>query len=123
MKPAARFRLTAIISLAVLVLLCLCWELWLAPLRPGGSWLALKALPLFWMLPGIWRERTYTYRISTMLILAYFSEGVVRAYTEQGMSARLAIAEIVTTVIFFSAAIAHVRTGRAVKSPTPETAG
>ena len=43
---AAALRLTASASLAALILLCLAWELWLAPLRPGGSYLALKALPL-----------------------------------------------------------------------------
>ncbi len=122
MKMAQCLHLTAAISLAVLVLLCLGWELWLAPLRPGGSWLALKVLPLLWILPGILGGRTYTYRASTMLILAYFTEGVVRAYTEQGLSARLATAEIAMTTIFFSAAIAYVRVGRTVKSSAPGTA-
>ena len=30
------------VSLVVLIFLCLAWELWLAPLRTGGSWLVLK---------------------------------------------------------------------------------
>jgi len=30
------------ISLIGLIFLCLAWELWLAPIRPGGSWLVLK---------------------------------------------------------------------------------
>eukprot|EP01036_Dinobryon_divergens_P006796 gene6797-9028_t len=30
-------------SLLALIVLCLAWELVLAPVRPGGSWLALKA--------------------------------------------------------------------------------
>jgi hypothetical protein len=33
-------------SLVGLIVLGLAWELWLAPLRPGGSLLALKVLPL-----------------------------------------------------------------------------
>lgn len=122
MKAAQGFHLAAAVSLAALIFLCLGWELWLAPLRPGGSWLALKVLPLLWILPGIVGGRAYTYRASTMLILAYFSEGVVRAYTEQGLSARLAAAEIAMTTIFFSAAIAYVRAGRTVKSSAPGTA-
>jgi hypothetical protein len=36
-------RRTAVGSLLALIALCLAWELVLAPLRPGGSWLALKA--------------------------------------------------------------------------------
>ena len=44
-------RFMAVGSLLGLIVLSLCWELWLAPLRPGGSWLVLKALPLFLPLP------------------------------------------------------------------------
>ncbi len=112
------WRITAIACLYTLLLLCIAWELWLAPLRPGGSWLALKVLPLLWITPGITRGRVYTYRASTMLILAYFTEGVVRAWSDGGVSARLALAEIVLSVVFFGTAIAWVRASRAVRSPT-----
>lgn len=118
-QQAARgWRITAITCLYALLLLCLTWELWLAPLRPGGSWLALKLLPLLWITPGITRGRIYSYRASTMLILAYFTEGVVRAWSDQGLSANLAVVEIVLSVVFFVAAIAWVRASRAVRSST-----
>ena len=39
-------RLLAVSSLMGLIVLGLAWELWLAPLRPGGTLLALKVLPL-----------------------------------------------------------------------------
>ncbi|MFZ9195713.1 MAG: DUF2069 domain-containing protein [Burkholderiales bacterium] len=109
-------HLAAAGALSMLILLCLAWELWLAPLRPGGSWLALKVLPLLWITPGIVRGRLYTFRASTMLILAYFAEGTVRAYTDQGVSGLLAFAEIALTSLFFVLAIAHVRASRAVRS-------
>lgn len=109
-------HLAATIALSMLILLCLAWELWLAPLRPGGSWLAIKVLPLLWIAPGILRGRLYTFRASTMLILAYFAEGSVRAYTDQGMSGFLALSEIALSCLFFVAAIAHVRAGRVVRS-------
>ncbi len=118
-QQAARgWHITAAVCLYVLLLLCLAWELWLAPLRPGGSWLALKVLPLLWIAPGITRGRMYTYRASTMLILAYFTEGVVRAWSDTGMSARLAAVEIVLSVAFFGAAIAWVRASRVLRSAT-----
>ena len=41
-----RTRWLAVGSLLGLIVLSLVWELWAAPLRPGGSLLALKALPL-----------------------------------------------------------------------------
>lgn len=112
------WRIAATASLYALLLLCLAWESWLAPLRPGGSWLVLKILPLLWIAPGITRGRSYTYRASTMLILAYFTEGVVRAWSDQGLSANLAVAEIVLSLVFFVAAIAWVRASRAVRSST-----
>jgi uncharacterized membrane protein len=96
-------------SLMALICLCLAWELWLAPLRPGGSWLALKALPLLAPLAGILRRKIYTYQWSSMLILGYFIEGVVRGYAEHGLTARLAYAEIVLSLLFFCSVIAYVR--------------
>lgn len=119
MQQAARgWHITAVACLYALLLLCFVWELWLAPLRPGGSWLVLKVLPLLWIAPGITRGRMYSYRASTMLILIYFTEGVVRAWSDGGVSATVAVAEIVLTVVFFVAAIAWVRANRAIRSPT-----
>ena len=102
-------RVVAAFSLAGLIVLCLAWELWLAPLRPGGSFLALKALPLALPLAGIWRGKRYTYQWSSMLILAYLAEGVTRAWSERGASQVLALAEIVLSVLFFAAAVSYAR--------------
>ncbi|HET8611113.1 MAG TPA: DUF2069 domain-containing protein [Burkholderiales bacterium] len=117
MKPA-RLQITAIASLTALIFLCLAWELWLAPLRPGGSFLALKALPLLAPLFGILRGRIYTYQWSSLLILAWFTEGVVRAWSDHGLSQHLAQIEIALSVIFFLSAIFYVRQSRqARRSP------
>lgn len=118
MSLARGTHLVACITLFMLAAICLAWELWLAPLRPGGSWLTLKVLPLLLIAPGIFRGRLYTYRASTMLILAYFAEGTVRAYADAGISATLALAETVLAIIFFVAAIAHVRALRAARPVT-----
>ncbi len=99
-------------SLIALVFLCLAWELWLAPLRPGGSWLVLKALPLLAPLTGVLRGRIYTYQWSLMLVLAYFIEGVVRAWSETGAAAWLSRIETALAVAFFVSAIAFVRLTR-----------
>ena len=99
-------------TLVSLILLALTWELSLAPLRPGGSWLALKALPLLLPLKGVIRGSLYTYRWSTMLVLAYFAEGCVRAYAEPPPVAVLAYVEIALASVFFVSAIAYVRAAR-----------
>ena len=101
-------------SLIALIFLCVAWELWLAPVRPGGSMLALKALPLLLPLFGILRGKLYTFQWSSMLILAYFTEGVVRAWSERGAGQALALAEIVLAVVFFTAAICYARFYRAL---------
>jgi len=96
-------------SLIALIFLCVAWELWLAPLRPGGSSLVFKALPLLFPLMGILKGRRYTYQWAPMLVLAYFTEGVVRAWSDTGLSAWLAGGEVVLSVVFFFAAIYYAK--------------
>jgi uncharacterized membrane protein len=105
-------RRAATIALIALIVLCLVWELWLAPLRPGGSLIALKALPPLLALPGILRGRRYTFQWSSMLILAYFAEGATRAWSDRGLSQLLAGAETVLSVAFFAAAVSYARLTR-----------
>ena len=115
--PAAHLlralRLAATSALLALIALCLAWELWLAPLRPGGSLVALKALPLALVLPGVLQGRRYTYQWSSMLILAYFAEGATRAWADSGIAQRLAWAEIAVSLAYFAAAISYARLTRA----------
>jgi len=96
-------------SLIALIFLGLAWELWLAPLRPGGSLLVLKVLPLLLPLLGILRGKIYTYQWAAMLILAYLAEGTVRAWSDRGLSAQLAIVETVLTLVFFTGCVLYVR--------------
>lgn len=105
-------RLAAAGSLLALIGLCLAWEIWLAPLRPGGSLMALKALPLALPFPGIVAGKRYTFQWASMLILAYFTEGVVRAWGERGTGQTLAVAEIVLSLVFFVAAVTYARRTR-----------
>lgn len=96
MSAAVRpYNHAAAASLIALLFLCLAWELWLAPVRPGGSWLAPKALPLLAPLFGILRGTRYTHQWVPLLALLYLAEGIVRASTEQGPSGRLAMAETI----------------------------
>jgi len=110
--PRLALRRAAFAALVALIVLCLAWELWLAPLRPGGSLIALKALPLALPLRGVLAGRRYTYQWSSMLILAYFAEGATRAWSERGISQALAAAEIALSLLFFCSAVAFARTRR-----------
>ncbi|HUW39333.1 MAG TPA: DUF2069 domain-containing protein [Rhodocyclaceae bacterium] len=112
MEPPNALRalnLTASVSLVALIVLCLTWELWLAPLRPGGSMLALKALPLLVPLFGILRGRRYTHQWAALLILLYLAEGLVRAASDTGAMRAAAAAETLLALVFFLAAIFYAR--------------
>lgn len=111
-------RIGAGVSLIALILVCVAWEGWLAPLKPQGSMLILKALPLLLPLFGILKGRRYTYQWSSMLILIYFTEGVVRAWADQGVAAKLALIEVILSVSFFTCAIFYARLTKIVRAKT-----
>lgn len=105
-----RYRVVAFFSLLVLLLLCIAWELVLDPLVPGGSIYVLKALPLIFPLYGVYRGNLYTLQWSSMLVLLYFMEGVVRWYSDiSPVSSTLGAVETVLSLLFFVAAILYVR--------------
>lgn len=97
-------------SLVGLVVLCIGWELWWAPVRPGGSLLALKALPLLLALRGVLKGSLYTLQWTAMLSLLYLMEGVVRAWSDLStVSAALAGVEIILSLGLYLGAVLYVR--------------
>jgi uncharacterized membrane protein len=103
-------RSAAVGSVVALIALGLAWELWLAPLRPGGSWWAIKVLPLLFPLSGLLKNRLYTYRWVSLLVWLYFAEGVVRATSDIApRSATLAALQVALCLVLFAACAAHVR--------------
>ncbi len=100
-------RVLAVGSLVAMIVLGLAWELWLAP--TGSGTLAVKVLPLFIPLLGLLRHRMYTYRWVSLLVWLYFAEGVVRAYSESGLSALLAATQVLLSLVLFGACALHVR--------------
>ena len=99
----------ACVCLVLLIALCVAWEIWLAPLRPGGSMLVLKVLPLLLPLRGVLKRDNYTMQWSVLLIWLYFTEGAVRATSEQGISSLLAGAEVLLTLLYFTCAAMYLR--------------
>lgn len=108
-SDVAATRWLAVGSLLGLIVLSVAWELWLAPLRPGGSWLVLKALPLCIPLAGLLKRRMYTYRWVSLVVWLYFTEGVVRAWSDTAPSRWLALVEIALCLLLFVACALHVR--------------
>ena len=103
-----KYVLIASSGIVDLILLCVAWEWFISPLRPGGSWLILKALPLVLMLPGVWRANVYTMQWSSMLILIYTAEALVRI-SETGWNVWLAIIELILSVTVFIALLLYLK--------------
>jgi len=110
-------RAVAVASLLGLIVLGLAWELWLAP--TGHKTWAVKVLPLAIPLAGLLKNRMYTYRWVSLLVWVYFTEGVVRATSDHGLSAVLALVEVVLCLALFAACAAHVRWRLQHPSDTP----
>ena len=100
-------RAVAVGSLVALIALGLAWELWLAP--TGNRTLALKVLPLLLPLPGLLRNRMYTYRWLSLMVWLYFTEGIVRATSDRGAGVWLGTVEVLLCLLLFAACSAHVR--------------
>ena len=101
-----------VVSLVGLIAMLTAWELWLAPVQVGGSWAVLKVLPLLLALLGVLRGRVYTYQWLSMLSLLYFTEGVVRAWSDGRISSTsqtLAVVELVLSIALFVACLVFVR--------------
>ncbi|WP_255988482.1 DUF2069 domain-containing protein [Chitinolyticbacter albus] len=104
-RPRAQWA--AILGLTALIALCLAWELKLAPLRPGGSLLVFKAALLLAPLPGLLKGRRYTYQWCSMYILGWFIEGVMRGWSDTGLSQLLALFEVALSVWIFVAVVCY----------------
>jgi len=110
-RTAAPQRAVVALSFALVVLLVL-WEMLLAPVRPGGSWLALKALPLGLVLPGLAKGRVRARQWASLLLPFYFGEGLVRGLTEACRHATVAWAAALLALAAFAAVLASFRTPR-----------
>lgn len=108
-RRQALLHKSAFIALLALIALCVAWETALAPLRPGGSWLVLKIVPLLLPLHGVWKRDLYTMQWSSMLILLYFAEGIVRGMSDVGLSSVLGWMETSLTVTFFFCVVFFIR--------------
>ena len=104
------YHLLACISLIGLIIALILWEMVLAPLRPNGSWMVLKVIPLLLPLRGVLKGQNYTLQWSSMMILLYFTEGVVRGSSDiSPLSRALAGVEVLFSVSFFLGAILYLR--------------
>lgn len=92
-----------------LLLLTPVWDGYFAPLNTGWVLLAVKLVPLMLPLRGIWTGRVYTYQYCTMLVLAYFAEGVMRLFDASATSRVMAAVELLLSLLFFVSALIYLQ--------------
>ncbi|BDX21396.1 hypothetical protein TUM22923_07170 [Polynucleobacter sp. TUM22923] len=102
------YQLIATAAFVDLFILCVAWEWFISPLRPGGSWLILKAIPLLFAIPGLWKGNVYTMQWASMLILLYVTEGLVRIL-ETGTNFWMAVLETTFGTIGFVCLLAFLK--------------
>ena len=98
-----------VVSMLLLAVLCIAWEVALAPIRDGAWLLSLKAIPLLIALPGMIKGRVRTFQWWSMLTMLYLSEGLVRATSESGLSQALAWGEAGLSALIFLLVLAWCR--------------
>ncbi|MCD6026756.1 MAG: putative transrane protein [Solimicrobium sp.] len=110
MKKSSLYAYGATTSLVAIIMLGIVSEIWLAPLRPGGSWLVLKVVPLLFALRGVIKHDNYTMQWASMLILLYFTEGIVRAMSDiLPLSSHLAFLQAILCLLFFYCVLSYLR--------------
>ncbi len=119
---ARHYQIISCTTLIALIFLCISWEGWLAPLRPGGSWMTLKGILLLLPLFGILRGKRYTYKWLSLFIQFYLLEGLTRATSDQGLSQILACIETALAFTLFVASILYIRSTRLQNAEDPSTA-
>lgn len=110
-RPFAAWAV-ACATLIGLTFLCVAWELWLAPLRPGGSWLALKALPLALIWFPLARGARKARQTATLVLPLFAAEALVRALTEAGRHALVAACATVIAAAGLAALLMSFRAER-----------
>ena len=110
MQPPRYAHMGTLVSLVLLIVWLLAWEIWIAPIKPGGSIIALKVIPLLFPLSGVIKRDLYTLQWSSMLVLLYFTEGVVRAWSDLEPTSRImAMGEVVLVIVYFVCALLYLQ--------------
>jgi len=99
-------------SLIALIFLNLLWEIGFNPIHSKTTWMVLKSAILLVPLVGILKKDRYTFQWSSMLIMIFFIEGVVRYYSDVSPSKEFALVQTCLTILFFLCSIYYCKKTR-----------
>ncbi len=104
------------ISWLLLIVLTLIWDGLYAPLHTGRWLLFIKLLPLMLPLRGILSGRIYTYQYCSMLIMMFFTEGIMRLSDKSHISKLFAATETALSIIFFISCLIYLKQFKSTKT-------
>ena len=93
-----------LLSYIALIFITLIWELFYTP-SGESSWMVIKAVILVLPLRQLIKKNLYTLEWINFVIILFFIEGVVRAWSEIIPSQLFAISEVILTLVFFFTSI------------------
>lgn len=102
-------RNLTVIFLLILITMILLWELKIAPLRSGGSWLSIKALPLCLFISGSLKGNLRIFQWLSLLIPFYMAEGIMRLTDISTASRICATIEVLLSIAVFISCLCYVR--------------
>lgn len=132
-EPISRFvavprpwPITSLVLLVALMAFGVAWEWFLDPLRPGGSWLVLKTLPLAFAISGLYHGRMQTFRWMSLLIWLYVGEALVRILgltaTERGLASMSLALSLALAASILLGARSQIKVVKANLKSTTQTA-
>ena len=93
-----------LLSYIALIFITLIWELFYTP-SGESSWMVINAVILVLPLRQLIKKNLYTLEWINFVIILFFIEGVVRAWSEIIPSQLFAISEVILTLVFFFTSI------------------
>tara|TARA_B100001094_G_C17810368_1_gene613489 strand:+ start:323 stop:697 length:375 start_codon:yes stop_codon:yes gene_type:complete len=117
-KIDKNFSVSALVIVLLMIVFGILWEIWLSPLRPGGSMLWAKVLPLMLAIPGLYKAKIYTFQWLSLLVWLYVCEALVRVYTTQKIEILLSVIWLTMSLTLFIIIWRSIRSLKATNSTT-----
>jgi uncharacterized membrane protein len=114
-RPA--YARAALLATGTALVWLILWESVLAPLRPGGSWLLLKVVPLALLVPGLMRGSPRARQWATLLLPWYLAEALTRALSESGRHSFVAAVAAALVALAFVLQLLWFRAERRAAKP------
>ena len=95
------YSLIAFIMVITMIIFGISWEIWINPIRPGGSMLWAKVIPLVLTLPGLYKSNVYSFQCLSLLVWLYVCEALVRIYSNQTIEILLSILWLAMSLTLF----------------------